>query len=262
MAFRLFGRKRPDDFEELSDELWEPIRRDRPALEALDASEASALRRLASWFAATKDFVPTGDVPVGDADRAEIAILACLPILGLGPAWYDDWSTVLVAPDGFTARMTSVDEAGVVEEYDDELSGQVTELGPVLLSLPDVRESGYGDGYDVVVHEMAHKLDARDGILDGRPPLPKWMERSAWNRAFGEALEDLRARAERASRKGRRGTRGGRARMLPIDEYATESPEEFFAVACEAYFGSPDGLAAAYPEVHGLLRSFFGRGGA
>lgn len=256
MAFRLFGRRRAEDYDELPVGLWREVSEGRPALEALSTEDASALRRLASWFKTTKDFVPTADFAVSEIDEAEIAALACLPILRLGMAWYDDWSTVLVAPDGFSSKMVSVDEAGVVEEYDDELSGQVTELGPVLLSLPDVRESGFGDGYNVVVHEMAHKLDARDGVLDGRPPLPRGVDARAWNTAFGEALEDLRAKAERSARRGRGGRARGSAR-LPLDDYATESPEEFFAVACEAYFDCPTALEWAYPEVFSLLCTFF-----
>lgn len=257
MAFWPWRRKRVEDFDELSDALWREVRRDRPSLEALTGEDEARLRRLASWFRAAKDFVPTADFAVSELDEAEIAVLACLPILRLGPAWYDDWSTVLVAPDGFSSTMTSVDEAGVVEEYDDELSGQVTELGPVLLSLPDVRESGFGDGYNVVVHEMAHKLDARDGLLNGRPPLSRAIDAKAWSRAFGEALEDLRSRLERSGRRG--GRRRGSAR-LPLDEYAAESPEEFFAVACEAYFDDPRALEKAYPEVFALLGAFFSGG--
>jgi Mlc titration factor MtfA (ptsG expression regulator) len=251
--FPFFGRKDPGSYSELDAAMWDDVRSGRPALSSLDDGESSSLRRLASWFIAVKKFVPTGEVVPDDLDKAVIALLACLPILRLGARWYDDWSTILVAPDSFIHPMIDVDDAGVVSEYDDELSGRVTELGPVLLSLSDVHASGLGDGYNVVVHEMAHKLDERDGTLDGCPPLPRGMSRRAWRDTFGAAYTDLVGRLERKSRNGR----STRASRLPIDEYAAESPEEFFAVACEAFFDTPKRLRNAYPAVHELLGQFF-----
>ncbi len=254
MGFLSFlRRKRADSYEELPLDLWEQVRARRPGLSSLGEADAMSLRRLSSWFMATKDFVLVGGAVMDEADKATIATLCCLPILHLGAGWYSDWSTVLVAPDGFVHAMTDVDDAGVVTEYDDELSGRVTEMGPVLLSLPDVLESGYGDGYNVAVHEMAHKLDERDGILDGCPPLPRSMDRRAWREAFGAAYTDFRGRVERRPSRGR----WNRSARLPLDEYAAESPEEFFAVACETYFDAPHRLREAYPAVCSLLSAFF-----
>ena len=131
-------------------------------------------------------------------------------------------------------------------------------MGPVLLSMADVRASGHGDGYNVVVHEMAHKLDERDGALDGCPPLPRSMSRRAWKAAFAPAYDDFCSRVEREGR-GRRRLRSSR---LPLDEYAAESPEEFFAVACETFFDAPHRIRAAYPDVMTQLATFFSGGGS
>jgi len=249
-------RKGADDYGMLDAGLWEALRSGRPAFAALGVSEVKELRRLATWFIATKDFVPVGGAEPEDLDKATIAALACLPILHLGGRWYDDWSTVLVAPDSFIHSMTTIDSAGVVTDYDDELSGRVTEMGPVLLSMADVRDSGHGDGYNVVVHEMAHKLDERDGVLDGCPPLPRSMSRRAWKEAFAPAFDDFCSRVERAGRRRRR----MRSSRLPLDEYAAESPEEFFAVACEAFFDTPHRIQASYPAVTKQLATFFSGG--
>lgn len=251
--FSFLRRRRPSGYDELPEEAWAAASRRRPALLALAPEDASALRRLAAWFLDAKALSPMEGVALSEADRATVALLACLPVLRLGPSWYDDWSTILVAPDAFVHEMSDTDEAGVVTEYADELSGRVTELGPVILSLPDVRESGLGDGYNVVIHEMAHKLDGRDGAMDGCPPLPRSMSRAEWRAAFTEAYADLRERAERGSR-GRRWNRGAR---LPLDPYAAEHPSEFFAVACECFFDAPLRLERAYPEVYALLSRFF-----
>ena len=44
----------------------------------------------------------------------------------------------------------------------------------------------------------------------------------------------------------------------PIDDYATESPEEFFAVCTEYHFSDPARLRDAMPEVAAHLQRFYG----
>ena len=104
--------------------------------------------------------------------------------------------------------------------------------------------SGCGDGYNVVIHEMAHKLDMLDGDANGRPPLHRGMDAVAWSRDFGAAFEDLNRRIEAGE-------------TPPIDDYAAEEPGEFFAVASECFFETPGALAAAYPAVYSHLRGFY-----
>lgn len=47
-------------------------------------------------------------------------------------------------------------------------------------------------GFCVAVHEMAHKLDALDGVVDGSPPLPRDWQRD-WTRDFQQAFDGLAA---------------------------------------------------------------------
>jgi Uncharacterized protein conserved in bacteria len=104
---------------------------------------------------------------------------------------------------------------------------------------------------------MAHKLDGRDGNFDGCPPLHRDMDYGAWRSAFAAAYEDLRSKLERpAAKRGRvsRAKRGSR-----IDSYAAESPDEFFAVACEYFYERPALLRSEYPEVYRQLSLFFRR---
>jgi len=251
--FSFLRRHHPERYEQLPTSDWAAVSSRRPALRALEEDDASTLRKLAAWFLDVKVIDPMEGAVLSSVDKATIATLACLPVLKLGTAWYNDWSTVIVAPDAFVHELSDIDEAGVVPEYADELSGRVTELGPVLLSLPDIRTSGLGDGYNVVIHEMAHKLDGRNGVVDGCPPLPKTIAKSEWRSVFRAAYTDLRERANAIDRK-RRWSRGAR---LPLDAYAAEHPSEFFAVACEYFFDAPLRLERAYPEVYALLSRFF-----
>ena len=47
-------------------------------------------------------------------------------------------------------------------------------------------------------------------------------------------------------------------REPPIDAYAAEAPEEFFAVCSEYWFTAPGVLRAAYPAVAARLEAFYG----
>ena len=233
--------------------LWDWALSQHPIFRWLDDADAVRLRELATVFLAEKRFDPVGGAVVDDETRVSIAAQGCLPILGLDMDWYSGWSTIIVTPREYKARRRDVDEWGVVHESDDELAGEVFDLGPVVLSREDVEASGWGDGYNVVIHEMAHKLDYRDGSFDGCPPLHDGMEAEAWRSAFSCAYSDLQAAQERPA-----SPRSGRRRR-GMDPYAASSPDEFFAVACEYFYEKPAFLRSLYPAVYGQLALFFRR---
>jgi Mlc titration factor MtfA (ptsG expression regulator) len=255
--FRFARRRRILERSPIDDELWGWAIKEHKIFRWLGDSDRSRLRELSTVFLAEKVFDPVDGVKLDDELKVSIAAQACLPLLGLDIDWYSDWSTIMVTPREYDVRKRDVDEAGVVHEYDDEFSGEAFDLGPVALSRVDVEASGWGDGYNVVIHEMAHKLDGRDGAFDGCPPLHPGMDYGAWREAFRGAYESLRSSLERpAARRGRtnRAKRGPR-----IDSYAAESPDEFFAVACEYFYEKPALLRSEYPEVYRQLALFFRR---
>jgi len=131
----------------------------------------------------------------------------------------------------------------------------VLQLGPVVLSWEDVKDAGQGRGYNVVIHEMAHKLDARNGEMDGSPPLSP-ENREAWRAAFTHAYNDFCNQVKKASH-GRAENERQRFARLPLDDYAAESPVEFFAVVCEAFFERPLRLRKEWPAVYACLVDFF-----
>ncbi len=113
----------------------------------------------------------------------------------------DGWSQLLVYPDAFRVQRSHVDAAGVLHEWEDELIGEAWEAGPLILSWADVhgRLRRPDAGFCVATHEMAHKLDALDGAMDGTPPLPRAWQRQ-WAADFQRAFDAL-------CRAGRRRTR-------------------------------------------------------
>jgi Mlc titration factor MtfA (ptsG expression regulator) len=259
--FRKARRRRILEESPIDDELWDWALREHRIFHRLDEAERARLRELATIFLGEKVFDPVGGIELDGESRVSIAAQAVLPLLGLEEEldWYEDFTTIIVTEREYEVKKREYDEAGVVHEYDDEFAGEAFELGPVALSRADVEASGWGDGYNVVIHEMAHKLDARNGAYDGAPPLRPGMSRAAWRGAFQSAFDDLRARLNSpASRKPRRG-RPRKTGSPRLDPYAAESPDEFFAVACEYFFERPELLRSEYPAVYEQLVLFFGR---
>ena len=116
-----------------------------------------------------------GGLELTDEIRLAIAVQAVLPVLNLGLDLYGGWVGIVVYPGEFRVRRQEPDEDGVVHEWDDELSGEAWPGGPVLLSWEDVTlgtaapEDGGEPGYNVVIHEFAHKIDMLNGEADGYP---------------------------------------------------------------------------------------------
>ena len=247
----------------IPEELWVWALKEHKIFARLDDDERGRLRELATIFLAEKAFHPVRDADADDAFRVSTAAQACLPILELGLDWYSDWKTIIVTGDAYEITRTETDAAGVVHEYEDELGGEVLHLGPVVLSMADVDESGWGDGYNVVIHEAAHKIDGADGAFDGCPPLPPDMDYAEWRAVFVEAFDRMRAAEERTPARGSssgRNKRSARRRQggrIRIDPYAAFSPDEFFAVCTEYFFEKPVVLRSDFPDVYRLLARFY-----
>jgi Mlc titration factor MtfA (ptsG expression regulator) len=232
----------------LADEPW------RDALEAcvlaqrLDGARQDELRRLVGVFLVRKRFHALAGAELSESLRTLIAMQACLPVLQQGPRALRGWREILVYPGEFKVRRSHHDDrSGVVTESDDILIGEAWEHGPLVLSLADVELdlAQPWDGYNVVVHEIAHKLDMLDGPPDGVPPLPPHISRRQWIVSFQRAFDLLSNDV-------------ARGRDTLIDPYASESPDEFFAVASELHWSQPGVLRRADAAVADLLQAYYG----
>ncbi|MDE2308246.1 MAG: zinc-dependent peptidase [Xanthomonadaceae bacterium] len=228
----------------IGEPLWQDaLRRCGPA-RRLGASDQATLRVLATLFLQGKSVEPAKGLQLGDADLVLLATHACVPILKLGLDWYDGWHSVIVYPDAFIPRRPQTDAAGVVHQTSTVLAGEAWGRGPVILSWADVLKIGTAPGRNVIVHEMAHKLDMLNGDANGFPPLHRRMDRRRWSRVLAGSWDRLKDEQ-------RDGT------TLPIDPYALESPAEFFAVASEQFFETPAALRQHLPDVYRQLEQFY-----
>ncbi len=230
--------------QDISTEQWTIIETRLGLFSHLTPSERQRLRHLALLFLASKQMYGAQGLELNAAMQLSIALQACLPILHLGLEWYEGWVGIIVYPGDFIIPREEMDEFGVVHEFDDIVLGEAWQDGPVLLSWFDEGDGGREEGAQVVLHEFAHKLDMRNGVADGYPPLHAGMSRSAWQAAFLTAFEDFRHRLEQGEK-------------TALDPYAAEAPAEFFAVMSEAFFASPSLLHTEYPDVYAQLEQFY-----
>ena len=229
-------------------------------MRGLEDADVERLRGLSERFLAGKHFSGTHELAISPLMQVEIAAQATILVLELGIEWYDGWSEIIVYPSQFAPEREIVDEAGVVHLTNDPMAGEAWLGGPVILSYEDVAMSADEEvrvaGYNVVIHEFAHKLDMRNGDPNGFPPLHPEMSARAWKGAFSAAYEDFCARVDAADDLAERDA-GAALDALPIDPYAATSAGEFFAVASEAFFETPELLQPAYPAVYEQLRLFY-----
>lgn len=213
--------------------LWKRTLVRYPFLRRRDAAAAAELRRLTSLFLDRKEFDARDGVRLTDDVVVAVAAQACLPVLKIGLAAYDGFVGIVLHADQVVARRSVVDDDGVVHEYDEELSGEAMEGGPVMLSWRDVRTAGRSasDSYNVVIHEFAHVLDMARGFSAAQPLLAQDYETFCTRVDAGEPTV--------------------------LDPYGAESLEEFFAVASEAFFVNPTAMKTEHPALHGVLVNFY-----
>ncbi|HWU77386.1 MAG TPA: M90 family metallopeptidase [Rhodanobacter sp.] len=232
----------------VADPLWRRGLAGCPLARRLDPERQQRLRQLATLFLARKQFHALAGAVLDDYWRLLIAMQACLPALQQGTASLRGWREVLIYPGEFKVRRNHHDgHAGVVATGDEVLIGGASGHDPLVLSLADVQldlEQPW-DGYNVVVHEMAHKLDMLDGPPDGVPPLVE-IPRRRWIEQFQLAYDRLAsAPADRHD--------------CPIEHYAAESASEYFAVVSELHYSQPLLLRQSEPAIASLLEAFYGR---
>ncbi len=226
----------------IPDDLWFSVISKERCVRHLADTDLERLRNLASLFLYEKAIEPAQGFDVTAAMKTRIGCLAALPVLNLGLDYYHPWYSVIVYAEAFVSRDYYQDDAGVVHSQPEARAGEAWARGPVILSWEDV-VAGH-DGYNVVIHEMAHKLDLLDGVANGYPPIHADMHRHEWTDAFSEAYEDLAGLVDAGHR-------------TVIDDYAATSPAEFFAVSSEAFFTEPGVLRRAYPRVYEQLALYY-----
>ncbi len=240
--------------------LWHSVVAGLPFLAYLNQVELARLREMALIFLDEKEMHGAHALVLADDVRLAIALQACLPVLNLGLDVYDGWIGIVVHPGEFRVHREEIDDAGVVHEWEDELAGESWPGGPIVLSWADVRRGEAG--YNVVVHEFAHKIDMLNGDADGFPFAHHSMDAQTWHSVLEKSYERFCAAVDRGA--GRSAGRGDafaplneKGEELPFDPYAAEHPAEFFAVMSEEFFTDPLTLRESFAELYRELALFY-----
>jgi MtfA peptidase len=226
----------------IPDDLWKRTLKRYPFLRRRDPADEQQLKRMASVFLDGKEFTAVEPLRLTNDVVVAIAAQACLPVLKLGLERYSGFVGIIVQPDQVVARREVSDDDGVVHVYDEVLSGEAMQGGPLMLSWRDVRTAGSSAalGYNVVIHEFAHVLDMAEGEPNGTPALPDNLPAAEWQAVLAQEFRRFVERVDQGDE-------------TALDPYGAEAPEEFFAVASEAFFVSPRPMRDEHPALYELF---------
>jgi Mlc titration factor MtfA (ptsG expression regulator) len=229
----------------IAHDLWRQATEHLPVLTGLSAVEKARLRELSTLFLHEKNFTSI-EIDLTSIMSVRIAALACLPVLNLGVSLFSAWRTLIVYPNAFVVNRDETDEYGVVHHERKVLSGEAWQRGPVVVSWADLETDLHPDrhGHNVVIHEIAHKLDMINGHSNGMPPLHASMAVSEWTAVFSLAYQHLQQNLEHHH-------------PLHIDAYAATNPAECFAVFSEFFFCAPEVLHSYFPGVYRQLQLYY-----
>ena len=218
------------------------IARNVPIVAKLPPDLRRRLEGLVVAFLQEKHFVGCNGLEVTDQMRATVAAQACLLLLGRrNDVLYDELRSILLYPGAFLVEDEVHDEDGLVTRRRRELSGEAWDAQRVILSWEDVTEAAErpAEGYNVVLHEFAHHLEAEGlGLANtGRDP-------TSWHE---QLVEEYELHCEAVERD----------EDTWLDPYGAEDETEFFAVVTEEFLGCPGELREAHPRLYRLMQDFY-----
>ena len=243
----LFKKSRDNDIiknSKITRTQWDEAYQQLPLLRGLSKEEQQTLEELSILFIHYKNFEGAQGFVITPHVLLVIALQACLPILRLGLSCYDNFSTIIVYPEGFITNRKVMDGNGVVDLDRSHTLGESWLRGPVILSWYDSKYGGIEDGNNLVIHEFAHKLDMQNGVANGFPPLHDGVNSSDWVREFSKAYNYFKDNCKGEQLHG-------------FNCYGASNPAEFFSVFSEMFFEKPGKVRKHFPEVHNLLELYY-----
>lgn len=171
-------------------------------------------------------------------DKLLVASSAVIPLFGFPRCTYRNLEEVIIYPTSFN-RWFQLDDP------DERINGMVGSgvlEGKVLFSKPALH-AGFDindDQDNVGLHEFIHIFDKENGFIDGVPPgFEKRSFAIPWLQFIHQKIAEIEEQDS------------------DIHVYATNSQQEFFAVAGEYFFESPHLLKAKHPILYRSLMKAF-----
>lgn len=217
-----------------------------PLLAPLSCDERQRLITLARQFLAARRLVLLQGLSLTACERGRIALIFCLPVLNLGFEWLDGFHEVIIYPNPFLVDDEWEDELGLVHRQQVVQSGQSWPQGPVVLNWQDIQDSFDTSGFNLIIHEVAHKLDMRGADCASGIPAVPMRDLALWQHALTAAMENIQEEID---------TLGENA--ATIDAYAASDGAECFAVLSEYFFSAPSLFAPRFPALWQLFCQFY-----
>lgn len=229
-----------------SDELpWEQAL-SMPLLADLSPDERARLVSLADRFLQLKRLVPLQGFELDALKSTRLALLFCLPVLELGLEWLDGFHEVLIYPAPFVVDDEWEDDIGLVHSQRVIHSGQSWQQGPIILNWLDIQDSFDASGFNLVIHEVAHKLDARNGDRASGIPFIALRDVAGWEHDLHAAMDNIQDEIDLVGEN-----------AASIDAYAASDPAECFAVLSEYFFSAPELFAPRFPALWQRFCQFY-----
>jgi Mlc titration factor MtfA (ptsG expression regulator) len=215
-----------------------------PLARRLSPADRERLLRIARVLLDEVPFEGCDGLAITDEIRVTVAATGALLVHQLPYPRFTKLDRILVYPDTFLPVRASL--RNEYDEGDPEATlGEAWRDGIVILSWTAVQRAAESSAErNVVLHELAHILDAEDGIFDGRPLHDDPGQGKVWaatlQREFAVQRDAVEAGAPAA-----------------LDDYAATNRSEFFAVATESFFCVPDRLRDRLPDLYLQLSRFY-----
>lgn len=217
-----------------------------PLLVTLSAQEQARLIALAERFLQQKRLVALQGFKLDSLKSARIALLFCLPVLELGIEWLDGFHEVLIYPAPFVVDDEWEDDVGLVHNQRVVQSGQSWQQGPIILNWLDIHDSFDASGFNLIIHEVAHKLDMRNGDRASGIPLIPLRDVASWEHDLHAAMNNIQDEIDLVGET-----------ASSIDAYAAVDPAECFAVLSEYFFSAPELFAPRFPALWQRFCQFY-----
>ncbi|MEM6514497.1 MAG: M90 family metallopeptidase [Pseudomonadota bacterium] len=196
-------------------------------------------------FLNEKHFMGLGGQVIDDEVAVTIAGTACLLLLNRKVTYFPGFESVLVYPTVYEANdLTS--EGHIDTESTSHRAGESWHRGPLVLAWSSAKQgaANAADGYNVILHEFAHKLDEEHNGTNGQPVLHVAGHYQEWASVLGREFEAFADRVARRKNK-------------VMDEYGLTNPAEFFAVATESFFEKGWSMRRRLPDLYDQLRKYY-----
>ncbi len=213
----------------------------------LPKSDKERLERSILLFIHTKEFKGV-QMQITNEIKVLVAFHACVMLLHARVGGcYENLQSIIVYPHRVVVEHIN-DNGGIFSKEKLLIEGE-SQQGVVVIVWDEAKRQVYHPRKEnVLVHEFAHEIDFMDGIADGVPLL----EPALYHEWVGVLYEEFKRLGKKVSLHRYKG------KYAFLGEYAASNEAEFFAVASERFFQTPNALKRKFPRLYKELKAIYG----